>query len=140
MTTLTAPSIAAPVFPASAEVDAIIRLALAEDVGRGDLTTESTVSPDAVTTAELLQKAPGVLCGLPVVEAVFAQLDPRVRLTREAEEGSPFEGRRRVVARLNGPAAAMLTGERTALNFLQRLSGVATASRRASQIVAGTGA
>jgi nicotinate-nucleotide pyrophosphorylase (carboxylating) len=139
MTTLTAPSVAAPVFPASADVDAIIRLALAEDVGRGDLTTEATVAPGAMATAELLQKAPGVVCGLPVVAAVFARLNPHVHVTHQAEEGS-FDARRRVVARIAGPAAAILTGERTALNFLQRLSGVATASRRASEIVAGTGA
>jgi nicotinate-nucleotide pyrophosphorylase (carboxylating) len=139
MTTLTAPAVAAPVFPASADVDAIIRLALAEDVGRGDLTTEATVSPDAVAVADLLQKAPGVMCGLPVVEAVFVRLDPRVQVTPLADEGSYFDARRRVVARITGPAAAILTGERTALNFLQRLSGVATASRRASEIVAGTG-
>jgi nicotinate-nucleotide pyrophosphorylase (carboxylating) len=141
MTTLsaTAPSVAAPVFPASADVDAIIRLALAEDVGRGDLTTEATISPGAQATADLLQKAPGVVCGLPVVEAVFARLDPRVQVTRQAEEGS-FDARRRVVARIAGPAAAILTGERTALNFLQRLSGVATTSRRASELVAGTAA
>jgi len=139
MTTFTAPPVAAPVFPASADVDAIIRLALAEDVGRGDLTTEATVSPDAHATADLFQKAPGVACGLPVVEAVFARLDPRVQVTPQVDEGS-FDARRRVVANITGPAAAILTGERTALNFLQRLSGVATASRRASEIVAGTGA
>jgi nicotinate-nucleotide pyrophosphorylase (carboxylating) len=139
MTTLTAaPATAPATFPASADVDAIIRLALAEDVGRGDITTEATVSPDAVATAEILQKAPGVVCGLPVVEAVFARLDPRVRVTRLADEGS-FDSRRRVVARIDGPAAAILTGERSALNFLQRLSGVATASRTASELVAGTG-
>lgn len=140
MTTLTAPPVTiTPVFPASADVDAIIRLALAEDVGRGDVTTQATVAPDAQATADVLQKAPGVMCGLPVVEAVFARLDPRVRVIPQAEEGS-FDARHRVVARIVGPAAAILTGERTALNFLQRLSGVATASRRATDIVAGTGA
>ena len=127
------------VFPASADVDAIIRLALAEDVGRGDITTEATVPRDALATADILQKAPGVLCGLPVVEAVFARLDPRVSVTRLASEGSfEAEAQRRVVARIDGPAAAILTGERTALNFLQRLSGVASAARRASDLVAGT--
>lgn len=139
MTALSAPPFAGSIFPASADVDAIIRLALAEDVGRGDLTTEATVPPDARAIAELRQKAAGVLCGLPVVEAVFARLDPRVRVTAEAAEGS-FDLGRRVVARIAGPAAAILTGERTALNFLQRLSGVATASRRASEVVAGTSA
>jgi nicotinate-nucleotide pyrophosphorylase (carboxylating) len=128
----------APVFPASADVDAIIRLALAEDVGRGDLTTEATVPADAIATAEIVQKAPGVVCGLPVVEAIFARLDPRVRVTRLVEEGSAFDGGRRTVARIDGPAPAILTGERTALNFLQRLSGTATASRRATDLVAGS--
>jgi nicotinate-nucleotide pyrophosphorylase (carboxylating) len=141
MTTLlkTSPVLAAAVFPASAEVDAIIRLALAEDVGRGDVTTEATVSPDAVATAEILQKAPGVVCGLPVVQRVFGLLDARIQLTPRADEGS-FDGgeRRRVVAHIQGPAAAILTGERTALNFLQRLSGVATASRQAVALVKGT--
>lgn len=139
MPTLTAPSVAAPAFPASAAVDAIIRLALAEDVGRGDLTTEATVSPDRSATADVLQKVPGVVCGLPVVAAVFARLDSRVQVTPEVDEGS-FDASRRVVARISGPATAILSGERTALNFLQRLSGVATASRRASEIVAGSGA
>jgi nicotinate-nucleotide pyrophosphorylase (carboxylating) len=137
MTTRSAPSVAAPSFPASTEIDAIIRLALAEDVGRGDITTEATVSPETITRAEILQKAPGVVCGLPVVEAVFRTLDPRVRVSRTVAEGS-FDAGRRVVARIDGVAAAILTGERTALNFLQRLSGVATASRRATELVAGT--
>src|SRR5207302_1790078 len=110
MTTLIAPPVVAPVFPASPHVDAIIRMALAEDVGRGDLTTEATVSPDALASADLLQKAPGVVCGLPVVEAVFARLDPRVRVTAQVEEGS-FDAGRRVVAQITGPAAAILTGE-----------------------------
>jgi nicotinate-nucleotide pyrophosphorylase (carboxylating) len=73
-----------------------------------------------------------------VVEAVFAALDPRVRIERVAEEGS--WGDRRVVARLTGPARAILTGERTALNFVQRLSGVATMSRRARELLEGTNA
>jgi nicotinate-nucleotide pyrophosphorylase (carboxylating) len=126
-------------FPRSDAVAAIVRLALAEDVGRGDITTEATVAVDATATAEILQKQAGVLCGLPVVEAVFAAVDSRVRVTRVAEEGSWDDGRtRRVVARIEGPARAILTGERTALNFLQRLSGVASASRRAAEAVEGT--
>ncbi len=119
-------------------IEAIIRLALSEDIGRGDITTESTVPAENQGTAVILQKAPGVLCGLPVVEAVFALLDPRVNVEVLAEEGS--WGDRREVARLTGPARALLTGERTALNFLQRLSGVATMSRRAGEAVEGTNA
>src|SRR5579864_2134790 len=138
LTVAAAPAHAA-IFPASADVQAIVRLALAEDIGRGDLTTEATVPPGATATAEILQKAPGVVCGLPVVEAVFAAIDPRVHVTREADEGSHASTRRRV-AHIEGPAAAILSGERTALNFLQRLSGVATASRKATALVEGTNA
>lgn len=124
-------------FPKSADVDAIVRLALAEDIGRGDITTEATVSPDTLANAEILQKAPGVVCGLPLMERVFQTIDPRVDFTPLVGEGS-YSADRRAVARLEGPAAAILSGERTALNFVQRLSGVATASRRAVEIVAGT--
>src|SRR5689334_8015712 len=113
----------APDLGYSGEVDALIRLALAEDIGRGDLTTEATVAPAAQAQAEIRQKAPGVVAGLPVVARVFALLDPRIEVVAEAEEGS--WGEHRVVARIHGPARAILTGERTALNFLQRLSGVA---------------
>jgi nicotinate-nucleotide pyrophosphorylase (carboxylating) len=120
----------------NAGVRALVGLALAEDIGRGDLTTEATVAPDAIATAEIRQKAPGVVAGLPVVALVFAQLDPRIVVTPLVPEGS--HGDRRVVARIEGPARSLLTGERTALNFLQRLSGVATASRRAAELVAGT--
>jgi len=141
MTTLLSAPVAPPPaasFPASADVQSIIRLALDEDIGRGDITTESTVLSGATATAEILQKAPGVVCGLPVVEAVFLTIDQRVQVIQEVAEGSFPIDRRRVVARLEGPADAILSGERTALNFLQRLSGVATASRRASELVAGT--
>ena len=138
--TLTLPRTAsAPTtFPLSADVQAIIRLALAEDVGRGDITTEATVPSGASATAEIIQKADGVVCGLPVVEAVFASIDARVNVVRDVAEGSYSSGARTRVAHLEGPAAAILTGERTALNFLQRLSGVASASRVASELVAGT--
>ncbi len=121
----------------NAGVRALVGLALAEDIGRGDLTTEATVAPEATAVAEIRQKAPGVICGLPVVALVFAQLDPLITVTPLVAEGS--FGDRRVVARIEGPARSLLTGERTALNFLQRLSGVATASHRAAALVAGTG-
>lgn len=119
-----------------AAVQAIIDLALAEDVGRGDLTTAATVAADTVATAVIRQKQEGVLCGLPIVARVFATLDPRVTVAPLAEEGS--WGEPRVVARIAGPARAILSGERTTLNFVQRLSAVATLSRRAAEAVAGT--
>ena len=117
-------------------VSEIVRLALAEDIGRGDITTEATISAAASAKAVIVQKQPGVLCGLPVARLVFAMLDPRVKVEALVEEGS--WGDKRDVARITGPARAILTGERTALNFVQRLSGVATMSRRAAVAVEGT--
>jgi nicotinate-nucleotide pyrophosphorylase (carboxylating) len=127
-----------PALQITEAVRTIIRLALDEDIGRGDLTTEATVAPDATATAIILQKQPGVLCGLPVASLVFTAVDPRLRLIPLAEEGS--WAARREVARIEGPARALLSAERTALNFIQRLSGVATMSRRAAELVAGFGA
>ena len=117
--------------------DAVAR-ALAEDVGTGDVTTSLTVPAEARARARITQKAPGVVFGLDAAEETFRQLDPDVRFQRLAAEGEWREGG--PVMALEGSAAAILTGERTALNFLQRLSGVATMSARAAQAVAGTGA
>jgi len=122
----------------SSAVAEIVRLALAEDIGRGDITTEATVAADAMAKAVIVQKQPGVLCGMPLARLVFAALDPRVQIEPVIEEGS--WGDKREVARLTGPARAILTGERTALNFIQRMSGVATMARRAAVLVEGTGA
>jgi len=113
--------------------------ALAEDVGGGDVTTEATVGEDAVGTAELLLREPGVVCGLAVAEAVFRALDPELRFEWLVDEGASVTGET-AVARVTGPERAILTGERTALNFLARLSGIATITRRYVDAVAGTGA
>ena len=113
--------------------------ALAEDVGEGDVTTEATVEPDTVGSAELLVKEPGVVCGLEVAEAVFRALKPELRFEALVDEGAVITGPT-AVARVTGPERAILTGERTALNFLGRLSGVATLTRRYVEAVAGTGA
>src|SRR5256885_595341 len=117
----------------------VIADALAEDVGDGDVTTEATVPAAARARATITQKAPGVVYGLAVAEEVFRRLDPEVRAERLADEGAWHEPPLPVL-RVEGSARALLTGERTALNFLQRLSGVATAAARASRAVAGTGA
>src|SRR5687768_5456278 len=90
------------------QVESLIRLALSEDIGRGDITTEATVPPEARARARIMQKAPGVVCGLPVVTAVFRMLDPEVRVVPAAEEGT--WGDNRVVAHIEGPARAILTG------------------------------
>ena len=114
-----------------------VERALAEDVGAGDVTTAATVDDRAYARALIIQKAPGVVFGLEITEATFRELDPDVRIERLAPEGEWREGG--PVLRLEGSARGLLIGERTALNFLQRLSGVATLSARYVREVAGTG-
>jgi nicotinate-nucleotide pyrophosphorylase (carboxylating) len=109
-------------------VDELIDRALAEDVGDGDLTTAILVPPDARATARILQKEPGVIAGLEVAAAVFDRFDVLCQPGRD------------IVAYLEGPAAGILTAERTALNFLGRLSGIATLTARYVDAVEGTGA
>ena len=117
----------------------LIDRALAEDVGDGDVTTSLLVPPGAVGRAVLTQKAPGVLSGLRVCEAVFHRVDPSLRWHAHASEGSWGEPGLRV-AEVAGSSRSILTGERVALNFLQRLSGVATLTARYVQAIEGTGA
>ncbi len=117
--------------------DAVAR-ALAEDVGGGDLTTNATVPAAARARALVSQKAPGVVFGLDVAEATFHALDPEIQCARLVDEGHWRQ--QGEVLRIEGSARAILTGERTALNFLQRLSGVATLTARCVRAVAGTGA
>jgi nicotinate-nucleotide pyrophosphorylase (carboxylating) len=114
-----------------------VRRALAEDVGDGDVTTAATVPEDTRARADITQKAPGVVFGLELAEAVFRDLDPDVEIERLTDEGVWREPG--PVLRIEGLARAILTGERTALNFLQRLSGVATMTARCVRAVEGTG-
>jgi len=120
------------------DLDAIVARALEEDVGAGDVTTRATVPPATRARARITQKQPGVVFGLDAAEATFRALDSEVRFTRLAAEGEWRDGG--PVLEIEGSAAALLTGERTALNFLQRLSGVATLTARYVEAVAGTGA
>jgi nicotinate-nucleotide pyrophosphorylase (carboxylating) len=112
--------------------------ALAEDVGEGDVTTEATVDEEAVGTALLSLREPGVVCGLLAAEIVFTALDPDLRFERLVEEGAVVDAAAGV-AIVSGLERAILTGERTALNFVGRLSGIATLTRRYVDEVAGTG-
>jgi nicotinate-nucleotide pyrophosphorylase (carboxylating) len=116
----------------------VVARALAEDLGDGDVTTAATVPAQTRARAVIRQKAPGVIYGLDVAERVFRSLDPEAGFTREVAEGVWRESGE--VLRIEGRARALLSGERTALNFLQRLSGVATMAARAVQAVSGTGA
>jgi nicotinate-nucleotide pyrophosphorylase (carboxylating) len=114
--------------------------ALAEDIGAGDVTTEATVPENAVGTAELLVKEPGVVCGLRAAESTFRALDPDIRFEALASDGDVIDEPPAVVARVTGSERAILTGERVALNFVGRLSGIATLTRRYVTAVEGTGA
>lgn len=112
--------------------------ALAEDLGGGDLTAE-LVPESATASATVIAREAAVLCGRPWVEAVFARLDPSITLEWAAKEGSKVEPDQ-LILRLAGPARALLSGERAALNFLQTLSGTATAAARYVAELEGTGA
>jgi nicotinate-nucleotide pyrophosphorylase (carboxylating) len=116
----------------------LVRRALAEDVGEGDATTLATVPERARARARIVQKAPGVVFGLDVAESAFRELDGGAAFERRVEEGVWRE--EGDVLAVEGSARALLTAERTALNLLQRLSGVATATARAVREVEGTGA
>jgi nicotinate-nucleotide pyrophosphorylase (carboxylating) len=119
------------------ELEEIVRRALDEDVGAGDVTSLATVPEDARAVATITQKAPGVLSGLDVAEAAFRALDPGAAIDRLAEEGQWREDG--PALRIAGSARAILGAERTALNLLQQLSGVATLTARYVRAVEGTG-
>jgi nicotinate-nucleotide pyrophosphorylase (carboxylating) len=106
----------------------IVRRALAEDLGWGDVTTEAIVLPDQRAKGVILVKSPCVIAGLDVAAEVFLQLDPGCAFDRMKKDGDHCE-RGDIVAEVRGAAAPMVTAERTALNFLQRLSGIATITR-----------
>jgi len=134
-----APAVFDSAGPARAELERVVAAALAEDVGEGDATTNATIAETAVARAQLLVEEAGVVCGVPVAAAVFAALDPAVEVTQLVADGTAVVAGT-VVAELAGPARAILTGERTALNLLGRLSGIATLTRRHVDAVAGTDA
>ena len=115
-----------------------VALALAEDVGGGDLTA-ALIPEDAQAEATVISREHAVLCGAAWFDAVFRQLDPRIHTEWRAADGDRIEPDQ-LLCTLRGPARALLTGERTALNFLQALSGTATLARRYADAVAGTGA
>ena len=119
------------------DLAAQVARSLAEDVGSGDVTA-ALVAPGTRAVATLLTREAAVLCGTPWGDETFRQLDPAVRVTWRIGEGDKVDANT-VLCDITGPARAILTGERTALNFLQTLSGTATATRRYVDAVAGTG-
>jgi nicotinate-nucleotide pyrophosphorylase (carboxylating) len=120
------------------DLDDTVRRALAEDLGgAGDLTTRAVVPDDARMDAEVLARVGGVVAGLPVAERVFGAVDPSIEVSWSAADGDRVEAGA-ALGRVRGPAGAILTGERTALNFLTHLSGIATLTRRYVDACEGT--
>ncbi len=110
-------------------IDRVVEVALAEDLPWGDLTTDTLIPARAVVRAEAVVKAEGVIAGLPVFERVFTRLDPQVTVAACRQDGTQVRPGE-VVAVVEGPARSLLRAERVALNFLQRLSGIATLTSR----------
>jgi nicotinate-nucleotide pyrophosphorylase (carboxylating) len=118
-------------------LDKLIDTALAEDIGTGDITTRCTVPDGRRIHGRYIAKEAGVVCGLPVVARVFQRLDASIVFTAHAGEGEAVQ-KGAVIAEVTGDAASVLTGERTGLNLLQRLSGIATRTAEAVRAVQGT--
>jgi nicotinate-nucleotide pyrophosphorylase (carboxylating) len=122
------------------DLDEFVQRVLAEDLGvGGDLTSKATIADDARFTAEMNCREPIVIAGIDIAVAFFRALDPAVRIEQLADDGDKVEAGA-VLLRLEGKARAMLTAERSALNTLQHLSGIATLTRRYVDAIAGTGA
>ncbi len=115
----------------------LVRRALAEDVGRGDVTTQATIAPGTRGSARFVARQAGVVAGLPIAALTFTLLDPAVEFETLAPDGSSVAAGE-TLARVTGDAAALLTGERPALNFLGRLSGIATQAAQCVAALAGT--
>ncbi len=107
----------------------VVKQALEEDVGTGDVTTQSVLRPEACIQAQVVAREAGVIAGLPVAAEVFGQLSPEASFTPRKQDGDRV-ARDEWIAEVGGPAAAILSAERVALNFLQRLSGIATLTSR----------
>ncbi len=128
-----------PVLPPRAELEAIVGRALEEDVGSGDVTTDAIVRAEARAKGLIMQKAAGSVYGLQMAELTFLALDPEARFERLVREGY-WRAEGGPVLSVEGSARALLTAERTALNFLGHLSGVASFAARAASATSGTGA
>lgn len=120
-------------------IEETVKRALAEDIGSGDVTTLLTVPPETRAHAVMVVKSAGVIAGLPLVAEVYRQIDPSVEVANEVADGASVEPGA-ILCRLTGSARSLLTGERVALNFVQRLSGVATKTSRFVRLVADTDA
>jgi len=124
--------------PPPAIIQVLIELALAEDLGTGDLTSEALFPPTRHGTARLVAREPLVVSGLWLAEAIFRRLDEGCRVRARVDEGAQVRAGA-VLAEVRGPVRALLSGERTALNFVRHLCGVASLTRRYARALAGTG-
>jgi nicotinate-nucleotide pyrophosphorylase (carboxylating) len=118
-------------------LDPLIEAALAEDVGDGDLTSDAILPPEMTCRGKIVCKQDGVIAGLPVAERVFKLVDERLQFDAKTKDGEKVQ-EDAIVARLYGPARAMLRAERVALNYLQHLSGIATITAKYVKAVDGT--
>ena len=120
------------------KVRQIVQNALEEDVGTGDVTSEWTVEKETLASGRMIAKEAGVICGLDVARLVFREVDREIDFTSRVRDGDRVTAGDEI-ARIEGPARGILTGERVALNFLQRMSGIATLTARYVEAVRGTG-
>ncbi len=119
------------------QVEQIITLALNEDIGTGDITTLSTIPADKTATGRFVAKEDMILCGVALAEHIFKRVDPSIRLEANFNDGDAVK-KGDVIAVVSGNAQNVLTGERTALNFMQRLTGIATRTHASVAEIAGT--
>lgn len=118
-------------------IKSIVESSLVEDIGSGDITTALTIPVDAVSSAIISIREDGVIAGMEVAELVFATVDPNVKFIKRVKDGDRAKAGQ-VLATIHGPSRSILTGERIALNLMQRLSGVATKTADFISLVAGT--
>lgn len=118
-------------------IDAIIEAALKEDMPHGDITSESIIPARSKSEAIILTKEEGVLAGIDVARRVFCKIDQSISFKKNLDDGQIFR-KKDTIATLRGPSISLLKGERTALNFLQRMSGIATTTRRFVRVLEGT--
>lgn len=118
-------------------IDDIIIRALKEDMALGDITTDNLIDPESKSTAYLVAKEPGIIAGIQVAERVFTLLDDKVGFLARVEDGQHVE-KGEIIAQISGHTSVLLKGERTALNFLQRMSGIATLTNAFCKKVEGT--
>lgn len=118
------------------EIERLIDLAIAEDIGSGDITSEVCIPSHAVISGHFIQKQAGVPAGLPLLEILYNKIDPEIQVTLNVEEGT-FHKAGTVLGKVSGPARGIMTGERVALNLIQHASGVATMTQKYVRKIAG---